>query len=745
MKPWYAAAELVGLPGLPGTIRSIHRLASARGWQSRRREGRGGGNEYHLDSLSPDIRTHLVAAQLRESSDASAHAGQTDAMKLELIHVTERSFGQQEREQSLRATHSLNAGDQARLTARLEIIQLMTDFQRLSGLSVVDAQYRFAEQYNAGAVPMGDETMKLYPQISRGTLARWQSELKRHGPHRLAGRYGNRKGQSKIERQPELVQYLKGAIVTYPHIQARTLFEGMRARFSGRADMVLPGARAVGRWLSVWKRENEQIFTAISNPDRWKSEFMVSHGSISEGITRLNQCWEFDATPADILLIDGRHTLSGIIDVYSRRPKLLVTPTNRAAAVASLVRRALLDWGVPESVRVDNGKEYVGHHLTRVFTSLQIEQKVMPPFQPWKKGHIERFFRTFSHDLVELLPGYCGHNVAERQELRARVSFADRLMQKGESVEIQMSAKDLQDFCDRWCDNLYGRRVHSELGCSPFDRVANWTGEIRRIQDERALDLLLAEAPDNHGWRTVHKRGIRIKWAHEESHHWYIAPELGAWVKQSVMVLYDPAGDMGRIFVFGGEGFVCVAECPELTGIDRQEYAAHGKNKQRAAVQEQRREFKEAAKAANVGSLAEEILAHSEQQHGNVAMFRRAGQAHTTERLSDAAEAIQAAADLDTPAPVTPVSEESLQRVAELIALNDMPQDTAEGRFARAIVLLDDLSSAGDSDLEWLRVYQQSSEFRGRYRAWRSLGEGAARADLEGDPWLTPVQQRMAG
>jgi hypothetical protein len=31
----------------------------------------------------------------------------------------------------------------------------------------------------------------------------------------------------------------------------------------------------------------------------------------------------------------------------------------------------------------------------------------------------------------------------------------------------------------------------------------DWTGTVRRIENGRALDILLAEAPDNDGWRVV--------------------------------------------------------------------------------------------------------------------------------------------------------------------------------------------------------------------------------------------------
>ncbi len=37
----------------------------------------------------------------------------------------------------------------------------------------------------------------------------------------------------------------------------------------------------------------------------------------------------FDSTPADVMLKDGRHSIIGVIDLYSRRVKLHVSKTSQ--------------------------------------------------------------------------------------------------------------------------------------------------------------------------------------------------------------------------------------------------------------------------------------------------------------------------------------------------------------------------------------------------------------------------------
>ena len=62
MKEWLTALEIADLKlaNLPGTERSIRRIADKEHWESRPREGRGGGREYHIRNLPAAARTELA-------------------------------------------------------------------------------------------------------------------------------------------------------------------------------------------------------------------------------------------------------------------------------------------------------------------------------------------------------------------------------------------------------------------------------------------------------------------------------------------------------------------------------------------------------------------------------------------------------------------------------------------------------------------------------------------------------------
>ena len=61
-KNFFTARELAGieLPGVPSTESAILRKAKKERWQSRKREGKGGGREYGIESLPAEARMAII-------------------------------------------------------------------------------------------------------------------------------------------------------------------------------------------------------------------------------------------------------------------------------------------------------------------------------------------------------------------------------------------------------------------------------------------------------------------------------------------------------------------------------------------------------------------------------------------------------------------------------------------------------------------------------------------------------------
>ena len=73
------------------------------------------------------------------------------------------------------------------------------------------------------------------------------------------------------------------------------------------------------------------------------------------------------------------------------------------------VKGPWLNMGVPEKLFVDNGPDFTSKDLELACNALQIVLEYQPPYQPWYKAQVERFFGTLNTMLLKHLPGaaYC--------------------------------------------------------------------------------------------------------------------------------------------------------------------------------------------------------------------------------------------------------------------------------------------------------------------------------------------------
>jgi transposase InsO family protein len=477
-------------------------------------------------------------------------------------------------------------------------------------------------------------TRKGKLSVVLATLLNWRDRYEEMGLYGLADHYVSKAGATTLTETLQI--FVIGMIHDYPHAKPSAIHKALKARFKGEK---LPSKHSVNRFMSHWKETNANLYLYITNPDEWRSRHMFAFGDADEDVTRLNMRWEADSTKADVICTDGRCCVIGLIDVWSRRAKLHVSATAKTSANAALLRRSLIGWGVPEEFRTDCGSDYTSFHLERICDALDVNHHLCNEFHPEEKPHIERFFHTFSHDIVELLPGYVGHSVADRKDIEARKSFARRLMTKGETVEIKLTIAELQELCDRWTESVYHQNPHSGLdGMTPAAKARSWTGPIARIPNERALDILLYPAPSNNGMRKIGKKGIECTFGGVKLY--YKAVEFAGHEGEWVQVLIDET-DLGRAPVFLDNGeFLALAEDPRWYGISNKEVASHAKAKQKKILKEQKAEVKKIAKQADTRNIVVEILKGREEETANVLEFPKKAAEYSTPALEEAALAV---------------------------------------------------------------------------------------------------------
>ncbi|MBF0368562.1 MAG: DDE-type integrase/transposase/recombinase [Magnetococcales bacterium] len=739
--PWYSARDLaaLALPNLPGSERNLRDKAIREEWRSTERKGKGGGSLYHLSSLPIPAQaawveqhretiTLKVAQELHpEVALLAAHIiGEREKPTLAALAQIHHPPRVESRERGLVKYQRAPGYAQKTAEGRREILRLLQEYQSLSGRNhrKIDTITRFCELVEAHLVPLPESAADLKP--TPRTLQRWEKDYRAKGIAGLLPAFGNRKNKWSL---PELQQQVVvGMLVDHPHASISLIHEALKTRFGSEA---VPSPSSVKRFRMAWIKKNASYWLFLTDPDQWRSKKMAAPGSMSQDVIRINQRWEMDSTPADVILSDGkRHQIIGVIDIYTRRVKFHVSRVSKSTAITSLIRRAILDWGVPEEIKTDNGQDYVAKHTVRVLEDLKIKQSLCEPFSPWMKPHIERVFRTFSHGIVELLPGFIGHNVADRKAIESRRSFANRLMSRKrdgepEAVEIRLTPAELQEKCDAWCENTYHQGARKGLhGKTPFQKAAEWKSPIKQIENERALDLLLFQAPKGKETRTIQKKGI-----HADGRCFVAAELWGRPEEEEVRVLLDET-DMGRAYVFTLDmEFICLAEDPEWTGVSLKEKAAAAKAIQNRVMKEGVKILKREARLAQTRDIHQEIQNKREQEAAQVVAFPTTKTTHASPAINAAAKAVKSS----TPAKPKPMTLE--QRAAydrlhqEITAPKQATQDPGKERFLRAQEIERKISAGeavGEIQGSWYDTYKESPQYKAMLRMAKAFPQQAA-------------------
>ncbi|WP_345858691.1 DNA-binding protein [Shewanella algae] len=626
MNEWYTSTELAGLPGCPASDRNIRILAEKGHWQKRKKV-KGKGFEYHISSLPVLTQTHLRQQHMQQSlrhENAVNSAAQQQAQLLESDHILAKSMG-------LITLNNLSDKARKKALAKLEVLKARQDFIELAKRKT-EAEQQFDKLYNSGNFPISDATKAIVTQVNWRTLRRWQQVLNTQGVAALGGKY--RPKATSVEQQAQLQQFLIALITSKPHLrnQAKALRENAELK-AAEFGWKTPSESAIRRWAERWLADNRAAFTSLTNPDAYNNQHRPLYGRMYPWLNSPNQIWEFDSTPTDVMLnADGklrRYALVAAIDVYTRRPMVLVTPSSNSEGICLLLRRCLISWGMLNSdgiARTDNGSDYVSQRVTGIFDLLGCNQSRTRPFSGWEKPYIERFFGTLSRALFELLPGYIGHNVSDRQAIESAKAFAQRIggknkrQNEAELLSLSLTAPQLQDIIDQWIQHSYMHTVNDGFkgrlkGKTPFE-VYTESGYVpKRIANPHSLDLLLNQVDDATVIRgSVKAGGIQ-----------YTAPELmeSAWDRKRVRVFIDPS-DVGRATLYSLEDWGSYVEAVNLDLVGRDIDPAafrQARKDDKKVLASFRRAARELQDKFGIDTLAAEGLAKAAAERGNLTSF----------------------------------------------------------------------------------------------------------------------------
>jgi transposase InsO family protein len=227
-----------------------------------------------------------------------------------------------------------------------------------------------------------------------------------------------------------------------------------------------------------------------------------------------NECWQSDVCHGPYLFIEGyrkkkRIFLFGILDDASRIiPHAGIFLSENLENFLEVLKTALLKKGIPLRFYLDNASYFRSPILQKIGARLGIKISYCTPYSPYKKGKIERFWRTCTEQFLSSL---------ERNR--------------------KYTLDELNRLFLTWIEKYYHHSLHSSLGKTPIEA---WQEKARNIRypDVESLDVdFLAEV----------ERKVRKDGTFSLNGVYYEVDSIMA--GETVTVRYNPF-NRGKVYVY---------------------------------------------------------------------------------------------------------------------------------------------------------------------------------------------------
>ncbi|MCL1048429.1 DDE-type integrase/transposase/recombinase [Shewanella abyssi] len=629
-KQYFTLQELVNMPGMYTTVQGNRKLANREDWVKKKCE-QGKGFEYHLASLPIETQAYLRATSIEQSTDASVVAAKSALKQEAAQHSQSRQQRISGKAEGLTQFMCLNESKQNKAKARESAINAFNEFvapYEAAGNKSAGVML-FITAFNSSEILPSSGLRQHVKQIARPTLYRWVKAYDDQGIIGLVDQYKG-SAKSKIDDQPRLDEFLMALVTKKPHLLKQAAkVRDMAVVRAAEYGWQLPSISSFKRWLNQYadKHELEHAFT--TNPTLYTDKYRPLFARMYPHIDGPNQVWEFDSTPTDVELnVNGklkRHAVVAVIDAYTRRVQLIVAPTSNSEAICLLLRKTLLEWGLPEEgaiMRTDNGSDYVSQRTTTIFNLLDLKLSKANAFSGWEKPFIERFFGTMSRVLMEKMPGYIGHCVSDRQQIEAMYNFAKRIGEgkkkaEAERLSLALTPEQLQQALNDYLEFDYNHVPHNKTDKTPFELYAGAGYQKRAIDNAHILDTLLNFI----GTAKVVRGSVKSDGVQ------YTAPELmeAAWQRQTVRVFIDPC-DIGRATLYPIDQWDTYVDAVNMDLVNRGIAPAEFRER-RKQTQKELAAFRKSAKRLQeefgIDSLYADELAQKKLQRASLSYIER--------------------------------------------------------------------------------------------------------------------------
>ncbi|HOT73755.1 MAG TPA: DNA-binding domain-containing protein [Anaerohalosphaeraceae bacterium] len=447
-------------------------------------------------------------------------------------------------------------------------VQRQTVLRRIAILREMDLFVAHAESLRISRTA-AVEQFAAKMQIPLRTLYRWKRQLRMLGPAGLADGRSRRAAEAEIS--PEaweefcrmyLVEQKPSAAMCWRNLCYINQSQQRGWRIPSLRRMQQLVEERIPLPVQVLHREGRAAYEAKFAPYLKTDPESIAPGAV----------WVGDHHQCDVWVrSNGRWVRPWITAWQDMRSRTIVgwviSEQPNSTTILQAFRAGCRQWGLPESVKIDNGKDYDCEMFTGVtkqrrrLQGLRLDEEVTAglyallgvgvsfaiPYHPQSKC-IERWFDTLEQQFCRTFATWCGRTTQTRPE---------ELFQKMKSETFAAAAPTLEDFCSQaeTYIQIYNRTAHQGRGMdgkSPLEVMQQRS--VRRVTAEGVLDLMCRCWS---GLLTVGKNGIRIRGLDYGA----AEPALLAWQGKKVRAAWDPE-DLSKVWVYEPNTYklICMAE-----------------------------------------------------------------------------------------------------------------------------------------------------------------------------------------
>ncbi|MDE6003800.1 MAG: Mu transposase C-terminal domain-containing protein [Oscillospiraceae bacterium] len=297
-----------------------------------------------------------------------------------------------------------------------------------------------------------------------------------------------------------------------------------------------------------------------------------------------NQIWISDHHRADVFV---RTKMGKIIRPWitvftdAKSTKVVACIARESAPNATVIKQALrigiAEYGIPEEIYTDNGKDYISKELDpenpeSVLNLLKINVIHALPYHGQAKP-VERFFNTLESRFGTLFYSYAGHDARKRPE---HMKKTEKQLEKDENIPtLEFYQEQLENYLKEYnASPHFGKDMNGRTPDEVY--YGSIVTEIKTV-DADALRILCGKREE----RKVNNSGVTLFCNTFTSYE----GELLNYLNRKVSVIYDPL-DMERVYIYSLDGrFICQA-FPKIRspfrGVNEEDYIRAGKMRKKA-------------------------------------------------------------------------------------------------------------------------------------------------------------------